>query len=187
MSRAIWNVAVPRPFRVEQVGVALGRLLRLHEIGVVGDRAEEHAEAREGAVRVLVLGGVMLRHVLGHEGLEPALLLPDDQMGGIRRVDHVDRMDVAAVLLPDALEDALRARALHAAGDAGELRFERSGDALRERQIDGRVPDDLAFLPRRLNERRRDRGWRRCGSPHRRGENLAAGESGRALEKVTSR
>ena len=35
------------PFRIEQVGISLGRFLALHQIGVVGDRAEKDAEARE--------------------------------------------------------------------------------------------------------------------------------------------
>ena len=44
------------PFRIEQVGKALRRILGLHQIGVVADHAQSDAEAGEQAVGVLVLG-----------------------------------------------------------------------------------------------------------------------------------
>ena len=83
----------------------------------------------------------------------------------------VDRVDLAAVLLADALVHALRAGALHAHGDAGILGLERLGDALGHGQVDRRVPDDLALLLRRLDQLRRDLARRR-----RRGGCWPAGE-----------
>ena len=56
------------------------------------------------------------------------------------------------ILLADALEDALGARALDAHGDAGIFRLEGLGDLLGQRQVDRGVPDDLAFLLRRLDQ-----------------------------------
>ena len=55
-----------RPFRVEQVGEALGRFFDLHELGVVGDAAQPQAPSGEQAVRVLVLGWEVLGNVLRH-------------------------------------------------------------------------------------------------------------------------
>ena len=70
------------------------------------------------------------------------------------------------VFLADALEHALGAGALDLHGDAGIFRLERLGDLLGDRQVDRGVPGDLAFLLRRLDQFRRDRGRRRRGAPH---------------------
>ena len=109
------------PFGIEKVLVALGRLFRLHEIGVVAHRAEKHAETRKRSVGILVFGGIVLRHVLRHERRQPAVALPHDKVGGIRGVYDIDRVDVAAVLLVDALEHALGAGALDAQATPGNF------------------------------------------------------------------
>ena len=70
---------------------------------------------------------------------------------------HVDGVDVAGIFLADALEHALGAGALDPHRDAGIFRLERLGDLLGQRQVDRGVADDLAFLLRRLDQRRRDR------------------------------
>ena len=134
------------PFRIEQVGETLRRVCGLHQVGVVGDHAERHAEAREGAVGILVLGRVILGDVLGQIGCEQAVALPYDQVRGVRGIDDVASMNVAAVFLPDALEDAFCARTLGAHRNPGILRLERLRDLLGDRQVDRRVVDDLAFF-----------------------------------------
>ena len=149
------------PFRIEQIGEALRRVLRLHQVGVVADDAQADAEAREHAVGVLVLGRIVLRDVLRHERRQQAVALPDDEVRGVGGVHRIDRVDAAAVFLADALEHALGAGALDAHGDAGIFRLERLGDLLGERQVDRGVIDDLAFLLGRLDQRRRDGGRRR--------------------------
>ena len=149
------------PFGIEQIGKTFRRFLRLHQIGVVGDDAEPDAQARKLAVDVLVFGGIELRDVFRHIGRQNAVALPDDEMRGIRRIHHIDRVDVAGIFLADALEHALRACALDAHGDAGIFRLERLRQFLRDRQIGRGVVADLAFLLRGLDQRRRDRFRRR--------------------------
>jgi hypothetical protein len=173
-----------RPFRIEQVGIAPGRLLgRLHHVGVVADDADPGAEGRERAVRILVLLRIELGHVLRQIGLENAFALPDDEVGGIGRIDHVDGVDPAGIFLTDALKHAFGAGALHAHRDAGIFRLERLGDALRDRQVDRGVVDDLAFLLRRLEQLRRDcaGGRSRRGD---RGDHARCRERRRSLEHV---
>ena len=98
----------------------------------------------------------MLRHVLGQVGGQQLRALPDDEVGGVGAVHDVAVVDLARIFLADALEVALRARALDLHADAGIVRLERLGDLLGDRQVDRGVPGDLAFLLRRLDQRRRD-------------------------------
>ena len=73
------------------------------------------------------------------------------------------------MLLPDALEHALGAGALDPHRDAGILRLERLGELLGDRQVHRGVEGELAFLLRRLDQRRRDRlGGGRRGDDARR-------------------
>src|SRR5207244_7212746 len=118
------------PFRIEQVGKALRRLLRLYELGVVADDAQPDAPAGKQPIAVFVLGRVVARYILGHERGKDAIAFPDDEMRGVRAVDDVDGVDVARVLLADALEDALSPRALDAHGDARIFGLEGLADAL---------------------------------------------------------
>ncbi len=175
------------PFRIEQVGKAFRRVLRLHQIGVVGDDAQADAEARIHAVGVPVLRRIVLGDVLGHEGREQPVALPDDQMGRIRGVHHVDRVDVAAVFLPDALKHALGAGALDPHRDAGIGGLEGLGDLLGERQVDRGVIDDLAFLLGRLDQGRRDAGRRRRGGAQRGREDGRCRQRARAREDLAPR
>src|SRR4051812_25194136 len=124
------------PFRIEQIGETLRRVFGFHQRRIVADDAQPDAEARELAVRVLVFGRVELRDVLRHVGLQDPVALPDDEMCCVRRVHHVDRANIAGILLSDALEHALGAGSLHAHRDAGIFRLERLGDLLGERQVD---------------------------------------------------
>src|SRR5258708_36943144 len=93
----------------EQIGEAPGRVRGLHEIGVVADDAQPRAEGRELSVRVLVLGRIMPRDVLGNVRREQAVTLPRYEMRGVRRIDHVDLMDAARIFLSDTLEHPFRA------------------------------------------------------------------------------
>ena len=172
-----------RPFRIEQVGKARRRHLALDEVGVVGDRAQAHAEACEHSVGILVLGGIMLGDVRRHEGSQKAVALPHDEMGSVRRIDHVDPVDAARIFLADALEHALGAAALDAHGDTGKRCLERSRDLLGQRQIDRGIVVDLSFLPRRLDQLRRDRGRFGCCAARRRGKQTDGGDRG-GLEHV---
>src|SRR5262249_44668385 len=81
-------------------------------------------------------------------------------------------------------EDALGAGALDPHRDAGELRLERFGDLLGERQVDRRVVDDLALLLGRRDQVRRDRGrGRRLGAQRRREHRRGRGRA-RDLEYI---
>ena len=173
-----------RPFRIEQVGVARGRLLGFDHGGVVADDAEPDAEAGEGSVGVLVLGRIVLGYVLGHIRLEHSFAFPHDEVGGVGRIDDVDRMNAARIFLADALEHALGAGSLHAHGDAGICRLERFGDALGDRQIDGGVVYDPALFLRRFDQLRRHRARRRRRRGDR-GEGARCREGGRAPEHVS--
>ena len=82
------------------------------------------------AVGVAVLGREEFRDVLRHIGREPAVALPGDEVRGVRGVDDVGGVDLAAVFLRQALELPLRAGALDPHRDARILRLEAVGDAL---------------------------------------------------------
>ena len=174
-----------RPFRIEQVGKALRRVLLFHQVRVVGERRDQNSRRRMESVRIVVALVEMLRDVLGQVRREPAVAFPDDAMSLIRRVDHIDGVDVAGVLLVDPGEDALGAGPLHADGDAGKLRLECLAEAFRKRQVHGGVEGELAFLLRRLDQRwansigRRGRGAQRRGIERKR-------RGGRPLEHVAS-
>ena len=127
---------------------------------------------------VLVLGRIEFRDVLRHVRRQNAVALPDDEMRGVGRIHHIDGVDVAGIFLADALEHALRAGALDAHRDARIFRLERLGQLLRDRQIGRGVIDDLAFLLRRLDQRRRDR-LRRRRSRHHAGRKCCACEQWR--------
>ena len=118
------------PLRIEQIGEALRCLFLLHQVGVVGDHAQEHAEAREVTVGVLVLGRIEFRDIFRNVGRKHALILPVDEMRRIRRVDHVNRMHIGRVFLTDTLQQPLGARALDLAGNSGIFRLERLADLL---------------------------------------------------------
>ena len=174
------------PFGIEQIGKTLRRVLRLHQIGVVGDDAEPDAEARELAVGVLVLGRIEFCDLLRHVRRQNAVALPDDEMRGIGRVHDVDGVDVAGIFLADALEHALGAGALDPHRDARIFRLERLGQFLRDRQIGRGVIDDLAFFLRCLDQRRRHRFRRRRSRHHARGKCCACENGAGALKHMAS-
>ena len=133
------------PFRIEQVEIAGRRILGRHQVGVVAHHAERRAPRRVVAFRILELRRVAL-HVGRGVRREPLLLLPEDEMRGIGRIDDVDVLDARLVLLVDPLEHALRSRALDLDLDIRIFGAKGLGDRLRDLDVDRRIPDDLAFL-----------------------------------------
>ena len=79
-------------------------------------------------------GGIIFSNVLGNVGLEHPFAFPHYEVGGIGRIDDVNRVYTARIFLTDPLEHALGAGALHAHVDTRISRLERFGDALRNRQ-----------------------------------------------------
>src|SRR5262249_2382728 len=146
-----------RPFRIEQIGKALRRLLLLHQAGVVGDRRDQDPRRDVQAIRVVVLPREMLRDLLREIGCQPAVALPHDAVRLVGRVDDIDGMNIAAVFLADAGEDPLGTGALDAHGNAWELLLERLGQPLRKGQVHRGIEGDLSFFLCRFDQGRRDR------------------------------
>src|SRR5262245_29917240 len=96
-----------RPLCLEQVDVALGRVLGLYELGVVSDGAEQNAQGGEGAIGVDMPRSIMPRCVLRNVGRKPTCALPGQRMRTVRRVDEIHVVDTRGVFLGDAREDAL--------------------------------------------------------------------------------
>jgi hypothetical protein len=86
---------------------------------------------------------------------EPLLLLPEQEVRGVGGIHHVDVLDAGLVLLVDALEDALRPGALDLDLDLRVIGAENLRQRLGDLDVDGGVPDDLAFLLSRGEHRRR--------------------------------
>src|SRR5262245_411608 len=97
------------PFRMEQIGKTLWRILFLYEIGVVAERRDQ--DARRDMERVGIVVGLveMPGNVLRQVMLKPPIALPDDTMRLVGGIDHVDGVDAARIFLIDALEDPLGA------------------------------------------------------------------------------
>ena len=175
------------PFRIKQIGIALRRVLALDQIGVVADRLHPGAGGGVHAVRIDLIGRKMFCDIFGNVGRQPAVLLPVEIMRGIGRVGDVDRLDAAALLLRDALENPLGAGALDAHGDAGIFGLEYPRQPLGGGKLQRRVKRDLAFLARGFDQCRRHRRRRRRRGPQRLGEHQARGGCRRYLEHVASR
>src|SRR5262249_23524945 len=157
------------------------RLLRLHQIRVVSDRGEPYPRRYPQSVGIVILRGIVPRDLLRQVRRKPTIALPNDEMRAVRAIDHIDRLNAALHLLPDALKHALGAGAFYPNVDTGKPRLEGLGELLRDRQIHGAVEGELAFLFGPLHQRRRDRlgsggaslradcsGWRPCGERTRR-------------------
>jgi hypothetical protein len=86
---------------------------------------------------------------------QPLLLLPEQEVRRIGRIHDVDVPDSRLVLLVDALEHALGPGALDIDVDLRIRGLEGLGDRFGNLDVHGRVPDDLAFLRRRVEHRRR--------------------------------
>ena len=175
------------PFGIEQVGKTLRRVLGLHQIGVVGDDAEPDAEACELAVGIPVLGRIEFRDIFGNVGRQDAVALPDDEVRGIGGIHDIDGVDVAGIFLADALEHAFGAGALHPHRDPRIFGLERLGELFGDRQVGRGVVDDLTFLLRRLDQRRRDRLGRRGGRQNPGRKRGACGQCCAALQHVAAR
>ena len=140
------------PLRRQQILPRLRRLGGGHGLGVVGDHV--HGGAEPVVVAVLVLEARRKAVGAGRRVLQQELLvLQEDIVTGVGRVDHVHVLDVRLQLLHDALQDPLRPGPVHLGLDAGILGLEELGDLLGSRQRQRRVPDDLAFLPRGIHPR----------------------------------
>ena len=103
-----------------------------------------------------MLLGEILGDFLRQEGGQHRGALPDDQVRGVGAVHDVAIVDPALIFLPDALEDALGARAFDLHADAGIGRLEGLGDLLGHRQVDRGVPGKLALLLGSADQGRRD-------------------------------
>ena len=176
-----------RPFRVEQIEVALGCVFRFHELGVVADDAEQNAQRREGAIGVDMLAGEVLGHIHRHVRREPPLPLPGQRMRGVRGVDEIDVVDAGRILLGDAREDALCPRPLDADRDPRKFRLEGLSVELGHRDLHGRIEVDLAFLLRRLDQGGRDGLARRRLRQHACGHGKGGDGRARALQRVSPR
>src|SRR6185295_6566569 len=97
-----------RPFRVEQVGKALGSFLRTHKSRVVAERGKPDACRSMKSVRVAVGWRKMPRNILGKIRRQPTLAFPDHKVRGVRAVYHIDHEYAAAAFLLDALIHPLR-------------------------------------------------------------------------------
>src|SRR5262249_50444177 len=92
------------PFRVEQVGVALGR--GLHHVGVIADDADPRAEAREGAVGVLALACITSGHVSGRGLSASSSAYPQKAVGRLAASEVGAYMYAARLSVPAALPPA---------------------------------------------------------------------------------
>src|SRR5262245_42377375 len=90
-------------------------------------------------IGISISGREVARGLLGEISRQPVVALPDDKVGGIGAIDHVNAKDVATALLLDALVDTLRARSFNAHADAGIASLKGLGEALRHGDIHGRV------------------------------------------------
>ena len=118
------------PLRIEQVGVALRRVLALDQVGIVADRLGPCAGGGMHSVRVDLIGGKISRHLIGNVWREPAVVFPVEIVRRVGAVGDVDRPNAAALLLGDTLENPLRARTLDAHGNAGIFDFEHPAHTL---------------------------------------------------------
>jgi hypothetical protein len=160
-----------RPFRIEQVGETFRSVLRPHQTGVVAERGKPHARRHPRSTRIIELSGIVPSHLLGKIGNEPTAALPDDEMRGIRAIHQVDSVNAAFHLLSDALEHPFRSGAFHSHADVGVFGLERLPELLRDREVHGGIEGEPAFLPRGLDQSRRncgrlDRHRLRAGKPH---------------------
>jgi hypothetical protein len=142
---------LPLPLRIEQIPVGARRALLRHQRGVDAGREDIEQECVPVALRVLELGRIAAG-VGGRIGRQQARALKWNHVGDA--VEHVG-LDAAGHAL---FEDLGRGRRLVGATelqlDAGiflfERRFERTDSLVHDQ---GRVPDDLAFLPGALDHR----------------------------------
>ena len=81
------------------------------------------------------------------------MLFPVEIVRGVGAVGDVDRMDAAALLLRDTLENPLRTRALDAHGNAGIFGFEHPAQPFGGGEFQRGIERDLAFLARGLDQR----------------------------------
>ena len=92
-------------------------------------------------------------------------------MRGISAAYKIDGVDVAALLLPDALKDPLGSGALDARGNARISCLECPGQFLRDVELERAVEGNLAFLARGFDQGRREWLGLRQSGPDRLREN----------------
>ena len=133
------------PFRVQQIDITGRCIFGVDQLGVVTHHAQRRAPGGEVALRVPELGGEAL-HVGRRVGAKPLLLLPEDEVRCVRRVDDIDIADRRLVFLIDALEYAFGTRALDVDLDVRIFGAKRLGHRFRNLDVDRGVPDDLALF-----------------------------------------
>src|SRR5260370_41601710 len=79
------------PLRIEQIGVASGRVLALDLIAVVADGFDPAARGCVESIGVDVIRRKVLRNILWHIGCEPVLCFPVKVVRGGGTVGNVDR------------------------------------------------------------------------------------------------
>jgi hypothetical protein len=174
------------PPGIEQVGEALRRILRLDQIGVVADGAEQGEHGCVHAIRIDLLGRQVLGYVLWHVRREQAVALPMDKMCCVCAADDIDFVEPDLLFFADALEHALCSGSLHADGDAGVLGLERLAEFFRDRNLHSGVERDHGFLPGGLDHGRADGNWLRRSGLERLWKDGANGQHRRCLEHVAS-
>src|SRR6478735_1560416 len=125
-------------------------------------------------------------HVFRHETREPAVLLPGNDVRGIRRVDDIGGLDAGGELLVEPLEQPLRAGTFDLYGNARIGRLERLAELFADRQVHRRIENQLAFLLRGLDQVRRDRDRLRRLRPNWRREHAAQRQRGRTFEDIAA-
>jgi hypothetical protein len=105
-------------------------------------------------VAVLVLEASRKALHAGRRVLHQELLfLQEDEVAGVRGVDHIHVLDVGPELLHDPLQDALGAGSIHLHLDPGVRGLEELGHLFRAGQSQRGVPDYLAFFSGRFQTR----------------------------------
>ena len=170
------------PFRIEQVGIALRCVLRLHQARIVADHLDPGAGGRIGAVGIDLVRREIFGDVVGQIGHEPVLRFPIQVVSRIGGVGDIDRIDTAALLLRDTLVDSLGPGALDAHRDAGIFGLERLAEPFGGIELERRIIGDLAFLARRFDQFRCDAGRRRRGRTRGFREQRSGRDGGRSLE-----
>ena len=172
------------PLRIEQIGVAFGRILALYQVAVVADGFDPAARGCVHSIGVDVIRRKVLRNILGHVRRKPVPGLPVKIVRGVGAVGDVNRIDAASLLLGDALENPLRAGALDADGDAGIFGFECPGQPFPDVQFQRTIIRELALLAGGFDQGRRHARRRRCSRPGRLGEQHSGCKRCRGLEHV---
>ena len=117
-----------RPFGIEQVGVALRRVVRRDQLRVVAEHRQRGAVGGIKAIGVARLIAGQRATSSGTYGASQPCRFQESGCAISVEFDGVDRVDVAGIFLVDALEDALGAGTLDLRRDARIFRLEGSAE-----------------------------------------------------------